>query len=275
MALLAKAGLEKAEIKAWSAVSALLCVAAISFLISAAIYQPLNESIKAIDHGIMGFLSGYANKSIVFDQFVMWVLSLPTFKLLPMVACLCYLWFLKDPTGKARMGAALAVASAALSLLLGRLLQNWGPERPRPLHSGDPDFVAPYGVSNQALENWSSFPSDHACLTFAMASAVLYVSRPLGLFCMAWATFVVCLPRIYGGFHYFSDVAGGAIIGVAAFYVLYGFKAVSTKLLSCAEYFETRHRALFYALSFVMAYQIVTMFNDIRAPLDSLTRYLN
>jgi undecaprenyl-diphosphatase len=62
----------------------------------------------------------------------------------------------------------------------------------------------------------SSFPSDHATATLAIASTFLLGGlRRRGLGLLICALFV-CWSRIYVGTHYFTDVLGGAATGLLA-----------------------------------------------------------
>jgi hypothetical protein len=49
------------------------------------------------------------------------------------------------------------------------------------------------------LQDWSSFPSDHAVLIAALVMAVLFLNRALGVLAAVWAACVVLLPRVYLG----------------------------------------------------------------------------
>jgi hypothetical protein len=58
-------------------------------------------------------------------------------------------------------------------------------------------------------------PSDTAALAFALAAVAWSSSRRLGAAAVAWAAVVTCLPRLYIGYHYLSDllVGVGAAVG--------------------------------------------------------------
>ncbi len=77
--------------------------------------------------------------------------------------------------------------------------------RPRPVIEGLP----PLGGAPSSL----SFPSAHATSSFAVATAMARV-EPLGALAFLLA-FAVALGRPYLGMHYPSDVAIGAVLGVA------------------------------------------------------------
>lgn len=66
-----------------------------------------------------------------------------------------------------------------------------------------------------------SFPSGHAARAFMLAVLALALG-PLwfGLILLVWAP-LVCLARVATGVHYVSDVVAGAVLGVAAGWVIY------------------------------------------------------
>jgi membrane-associated phospholipid phosphatase len=77
--------------------------------------------------------------------------------------------------------------------------------RPRPVLEGLP----PLGGAPSSL----SFPSAHATSSFAVATAMTRV-EPVAAIAFVLA-FAIALGRPYLGMHYPSDVAAGAILGVA------------------------------------------------------------
>jgi PAP2 superfamily len=97
-----------------------------------------------------------------------------------------------------------------------RIVAHSLPFRERPLREQELHFHLPYGMNSVVLEGWSSFPSDHAAFFFALAVTFLFVCRRAGIFAIVYSGLVVCLPRIYLGIHYPSDIAAGVLIGTGA-----------------------------------------------------------
>jgi undecaprenyl-diphosphatase len=109
-----------------------------------------------------------------------------------------------------RRTAVAAGLSAGLGLLVGKIITFFY-YRPRP-------FVAhPHAVHlfiSHARD--SSFPSDHATASMAIAVAILLRGKTV----WGWVTFcfalLLMLGRVALGFHYPTDVIGGAAIGTMA-----------------------------------------------------------
>jgi membrane-associated phospholipid phosphatase len=80
-----------------------------------------------------------------------------------------------------------------------------------------------------------SFPSDHATAAFAIAFAVLFFSRPVGLAFLACAG-AIGFARVLVGLHYTGDVLAGALVGLSAavFVRLFARTAVE-RLVTLAE----------------------------------------
>jgi len=131
----------------------------------------------------------------------------------------------------------------------------------------------PIGTDAEMLKDWSSFPSDHAALVFSLSTAIWHVSRPLGVLCYAWSTFVVCLPRVYEGYHYASDVLGGALIGIGA--VLCVRMLLPTRALTDATNgLAERYPGLFNTGFFGLLFLFTTLFDDIRVAARALFRHV-
>lgn len=105
-----------------------------------------------------------------------------------------------------RQGAITAGIAAGGALLVNLIIhQFWA--RPRP-------FVAHPNSVHHLLAHVAdpSFPSDHVSPAFAIAVALLFVHRHLGLIVLLSAA-IVAYARVYCGDHYPADVIAGAIVG--------------------------------------------------------------
>jgi membrane-associated phospholipid phosphatase len=218
--------------------------------------------LNALDIYVMRMMSSYSQASLNANKFIIYFLDSWGIKILPLVACLWFLHFTK--TFKAKRAIVEAFLGSFFALVISRLIQLVSPMRLRPLHSGDPNFIPPLGVNPSILEGWTSFPSDHAALIFALSTAVWRASKPLGAACYAWSILVVCLPRIYVGYHYTSDILGGAAVGVLATLAVTRFSSVQTRLMPWLDTLRTRNEALFYTVFFVLSYWLATGFYDVQ-----------
>jgi undecaprenyl-diphosphatase len=133
----------------------------------------------------------------------------------------------------------------------------------RPLHDPAVEFRLPYDVDPAALGGWSSFPSDHAALFFAVATGLFFVSARAGLFAWLYVLVVICLPRVYLGFHYPSDILAGALLG-AAWVIAANRLSVARRVTRPLLDWSKAHPSLFHAGLFALSFQIVTLFDDVR-----------
>lgn len=124
-------------------------------------------------------------------------------------------WFRnRDSPTKDRELLLSGIFLSMASLVVARTLALTLPFRERPRYNPLLHFSVPTGTADTHLIHWSSFPSDNAALFFALATCLFLVSRRLGAFAYCHALFLVTLPRIYLGFHYPTDILGGALLGI-------------------------------------------------------------
>ena len=162
-----------------------------------------------------------------------------------------------------RRDIATVLICAVIVAVASRLLQIGMPFHRRPLHTPDLGFRIPFDVSPETLNDWSSFPSDHAVLFFALCVPLWMRSRWLGLAMGGWTLVVICLPRVYLGYHYPSDVLAGAVIGIALMLILR--KALApTRFPDRLVALEKRSPHLFYGAAFLVTLELAVLFYDVR-----------
>lgn len=219
--------------------------------------------MNGFDAAILGYVNGFARHSEAFDLFVREISSSSLWKGGLLVAALWWSWFRADPRD-AQVRAKIVAALVAFlgGLLVGRILALTLPFRLRPIFDPSVPFVLPYGVPLPALQYWSAFPSDHASAFFALATALCFISRGLGVAAFAYVAVMIALPRIYLGLHYPTDVLGGMVVGILV--ALLVCNARLRVLWDVPLGWMQRQPAPFYAIGFLLSLEMASMFDDFR-----------
>jgi undecaprenyl-diphosphatase len=222
--------------------------------------------MNPFDALLMNFINGFSRQSLLFDKFMVAVVDLNLLKGGILVGLIWALWFgsineaQREPI-RERMLSALIGCFAAL--VAARILALTLPFRYRPVHEPDLDFVVPYEMQVAWLEDWSSFPSDHAILFLTLCFSFWFASRRSGLFALIYTFVMILFPRVYVGLHYPTDILAGVPVGLA-FAWLFNLHAVRIAIARPFLLVASKAPGFFYFCFFILSYQITTLFDDVR-----------
>jgi undecaprenyl-diphosphatase len=225
--------------------------------------------MNLFDAELMSLINQAAQHSAFFDKTVVFLSNSDLVKGGTIVGAMWAAWFFRGgDQDKNRAFLLSAILGCLWALLLARILAYVIPLRIRPLLDPQMHFRPPIGLPNQSNWTfWSSFPSDHAALFFALATGVWCVNRKGGGFLFLYILIFICLPRLYVGIHYPTDIIAGAVIGVTCVEIFssdLGRRLLAQPILNWGK----RHPALFYFALFFLTFQIATLFWDVRVALS-------
>ena len=192
--------------------------------------------MNAFDASLLGFWQNFSQLSLKFNQFISIISNNDLGKGIVTMTVFWWLWFRGDAEQQQRNRKILVstLIGAFVALFLGRFLQVALPFRARPMHTEG--FLMPLGTEKK-MEEWSSFPSDHSALFYSLATGFGLISRPAGLLAYLYYFVAICVPRMYLGLHYPTDLLAGALIGAVSTLAAAALfrENLSARLLALAE----------------------------------------
>jgi len=192
-----------------------------------------------------------------------------------LMALVWAVWFRADGDETRRRRVILATFGACVAAMAAaRSLALLAPFRQRPLHEPGLGFVLPIGEPPANMDGWSSFPSDHATLFFALAMGLFFASRRVGGVALLWTTLAIALPRLYLGLHYPSDLLVGALIGAGMAAAAARWLAPSALIGRVLAWAQARPER-FYPLFFLYTFQVGEMFDSTRALIGATHSFLH
>lgn len=232
-------------------------------------YCPLRRSVidsmNSFDLQIIKWLNGFARQSDDFDSFVWLIATNDLAKAGLILLALGWFWFREDNrTIDSRGRLICTLVGAWISVFIARALSFVVPFRERPLRVPELTFVLPDNADPQAILGWSSFPSDNAALFIALATGIYLLHRGAGLVIYVNILASIAFGRVYEGWHYPTDVLGGAILGIICG-LLVQRPAVRQKLASFPLHWSAVHPQSFYAVFLVSVFLTVTSFSALYA----------
>ncbi|HXA46171.1 MAG TPA: phosphatase PAP2 family protein [Burkholderiaceae bacterium] len=227
--------------------------------------------MNPFDAGIIHFFNQFAYRSLTLDAIAGLAGSNNLIKGGAMMSLLIWMWFREgseDERDHRREVLLSGLFFSIAALFVCRLLAFALPFRERPLREVGLSFQLPYGMDADSLIHWSSFPSDHAVLFFGLAMTVFFVSRRAGWWALGYAVIVICLPRIYLGIHYPTDILAGALLGTAAA-TLSQVSVIRRPLMKNFLLWSKKSPKSFYAFLFFLTSETADLFDPIRAILSA------
>lgn len=227
------------------------------------------QVLRALDLELLYLINGLAGQNARIDALVNFLRDDALLKAGPLVLLWWVLWWRlsADAEARARLLAVLSISIPAIAL--GRALALSLPYRPRPLHEPALDVQIPIGMHERTLDGWNSIPSDHAVMFVSIAAAFFLLGRAVGWASLAYALVVICLPRVYSGLHYPSDILAGAAVGIVATVTLAPLLTSLFRHFRFEAMSPARSAAAYMVLG-ILSLQIATMYELPRFVLKQL-----
>lgn len=214
--------------------------------------------MNPFDTSILLFLNRFAQRSPRFDEFVVFLSDFNLLKGGIIVGLMWWLWFEPEDVRRKREVLLAALIASVPALIIAKTL-TVVTFRPRPLNEARLLFHVPHSVTPAEWKQLSSFPSDHAVLFFAMAAGIFIASRRAGWFALFYVSAFICLPRMYLGEHYATDILAGAAIGIIPVCVA-NLPRIRQPLTNGSLKLLDARPSLFYCMAFLVLYQVVELF---------------
>jgi len=230
--------------------------------------------LNFFDSGIISFVNSLVHRWFALDVIVALIATNTLFSGGVITAMIWWAWFRPHTTqSRDREFLSCGIFTASLSVVVARGLAELLPYRERPIHRPELHLRMPYVFNESTVVHWSSFPSDHAAMFFALALSIYFVSRRAGIVAFFYVFLFVGAPRVYMGYHYPTDIVVGALIGVAVAWLsrIEAFRRTATQPVMR---FKERSPGLFYAGFFVVTSQIAITFVSFRHIVRSLMQLL-
>lgn len=220
--------------------------------------------MNPFDSTIINFINQFSHVSWTFDFIIKSISTNNYIKGGFLIILFWWGWFTAGKRQKDTQIHLLATLfSCVIAIIVARTLALSLPFRLRPMYESDIGFILPYFMKMTSMEGWSSFPSDHAVLFYALSTGMFYISKKTGIFAFIYTTLLISFPRIYLGLHYPTDIIAGACVGILITSLCNKTACIENLSRRAGNWADNRPE-IFYPVSFIITYQIVDMFKNSR-----------
>jgi undecaprenyl-diphosphatase len=95
----------------------------------------------------------------------------------------------------------------------------------------------------------------------------------MGVLALLHCVFFICIPRVYLGLHYPTDVLAGMILGVGVTCIVTR-KPIMERFAPAIVRLIDRYPKISYAFLFVMLFELATMFDEPRQLAEAVFRHV-
>lgn len=224
-----------------------------------------------LDGALLAFINRFAERSWTFDSLVVLISDTALAKGYLVLPLFWWAWFRRaEGNEQDRRTVILTLLAGFLAIVLARFLQLTLPFRLRPLHTAGLQFIEPYSLPATVLSGWSSFPSDHASLFFALATGLCLISPVIGALAILHAGLIVSLPRIYLGLHFPTDVVSGAMVGIGVMSLVWRSRSSWSVVVEPVLAWSRKSPQTFFPCFFLLTAELAHLFEDTRALAENL-----
>jgi undecaprenyl-diphosphatase len=214
------------------------------------------------------YFNAWTGRSPTFDLFLYFVQDTYLLKGL-FVVCVLVALYTEHNTRERRNNIYATLILVLAGMVLAQLLQAALPYSSRPFNTDGLNLTLVAGLESRSLGQYgTSFPSDHAVMFSTIAACVLMYARKVGMALLVHALIVISLPRLILGYHWPTDLLGGALIGLSLAMV---FQRPLAKWLTQTSLDDYRqyNPMLFYVLFFIALCETATMYLGLRSIMEA------
>jgi undecaprenyl-diphosphatase len=222
--------------------------------------------MNIFDTTIIAFLNESPHRFLIIDKLMMSIVDSSLLKGGIIFAVIWGLWFRRSNELNKKLNQEHIISTIVacfFSLYFTRILILFLPHRMRPMYDPDIQFITPLGWDTTHYLDWSAFPSDHAVLFFTLATGICLIDKFIGIIISLYVLFIVCIPRIYLGLHYPTDILAGALLG-AVVSLAFNSKRIRSNVAKPFIYAMNKAPGLYYSFFFLVTFEMGNLFWNVR-----------
>lgn len=220
---------------------------------------------NSVDTQLAYYFNHFMHRHQALDALIFQVAQNHLFKGAVFLSIITFAWFKVDIIDNAikKRKFLMVFIVAIVAISIARFMALFSPFRYRPVHDPELHLQTPFSVNEWVLNHWSSFPSDHMALFFAISLSIYFLHKQLGKGALLYTAIFIGIPRLLLGFHYLTDELAGMMIGLFSAWLGYTYMLHSKAMDKLIE-FQEQKPAYFFPLLVLFSCQLYEMFESAR-----------